>query len=190
MSARTLGGIIRSEARFFTCNVALDGSTPFVEAKRVLYTWHDRCFAQRSTAMARRDLIGATFRAVLWYESGIWTSLIGLSTEMVNDRTTCGRTTCARGDSPFELRVDLGKDVPETDIRTALATGEMGFLHSFTTGSTVDGPGVRVVAWTAGCMWRCLYCHNPDTWTMTNGIPVTISRRPRNFASTGKGSKS
>ena len=76
--------------------------------------------------------------------------------------------------SPFELRVDLGKNVPETDVRTALATGEMGFLHSFTTGSTVDGPGVRVVAWTAGCMWRCLYCHNPDTWTMTNGIPVTV----------------
>ena len=52
----------------------------------------------------------------------------------------------------------------------------MGFLHSFTTGSTVDGPGVRVVAWTAGCMWRCLYCHNPDTWTMTNGMPVTVAR--------------
>ena len=78
--------------------------------------------------------------------------------------------------SPYELRVNLGKDVPETDVRTALATGDMGFLHSFTTGATVDGPGVRVVAWTAGCMWRCLYCHNPDTWTMTNGIPVTIAR--------------
>jgi pyruvate formate lyase activating enzyme len=78
--------------------------------------------------------------------------------------------------SPFELRVDLGKDVPETDVRTALATGDMGFLHSFTTGSAVDGPGVRVVAWTAGCMWRCLYCHNPDTWTMANGIPVTVAR--------------
>jgi pyruvate formate lyase activating enzyme len=25
-------------------------------------------------------------------------------------------------------------------------------------------------------MWRCLYCHNPDTWTMTNGIPVTLQR--------------
>jgi pyruvate formate lyase activating enzyme len=78
--------------------------------------------------------------------------------------------------SPFELRVDLGKHVPESDVRTALATGDMGFLHSFTTGATVDGPGVRVVAWTAGCMWRCVYCHNPDTWTMTNGIPVTVAR--------------
>jgi pyruvate formate lyase activating enzyme len=76
--------------------------------------------------------------------------------------------------SPFELRINLGTQVPETDVRSALATGDMGFLHSFTTGATVDGPGVRVVAWTAGCMFRCLYCHNPDTWTMSNGIPVTI----------------
>ena len=78
--------------------------------------------------------------------------------------------------SPFELRVNLGKEVPESDVRSALASGDMGFLHSFTTGSTVDGPGVRVVAWTAGCQWRCRYCHNPDTWTMTNGIPVTITK--------------
>jgi pyruvate formate lyase activating enzyme len=78
--------------------------------------------------------------------------------------------------SPFELRVSLGKNVPESDVRSALATGDMGFLHSFTTGSTVDGPGVRVVAWTTGCMWRCRYCHNPDTWTMSNGFPVTIAK--------------
>jgi pyruvate formate lyase activating enzyme len=78
--------------------------------------------------------------------------------------------------SPFELRVDLGRNVPETDVRSALASGDMGFLHSFTTGSTVDGPGVRVVAWTTGCMWRCVYCHNPDTWTLTNGMPVSVAR--------------
>jgi pyruvate formate lyase activating enzyme len=76
--------------------------------------------------------------------------------------------------SPFELRVNLGKGIPDSEVRLALATGDMGFLHSFTTGATVDGPGVRVVAWTAGCMWRCRYCHNPDTWTMSNGIPVTV----------------
>ena len=84
--------------------------------------------------------------------------------------------TSLEAKSPFELRVHLGDDVPETDVRTALAGGDMGFLHSFTTGSAVDGPGVRVVAWTTGCMWRCLYCHNPDTWTMRNGIPVSVTR--------------
>lgn len=78
--------------------------------------------------------------------------------------------------SPFDLRVDLGKDIPETDVRTALADGHMGFMHSFTTGSAVDGPGVRMVGWTSGCMWRCQYCHNPDTWTMRNGIPVSVGQ--------------
>ena len=78
--------------------------------------------------------------------------------------------------SPFELRVHLGRGVPDSDVRSALATGDMGFLHSFTTGSTVDGPGVRVVAWTTGCQFRCLYCHNPDTWNMSNGIPVTLGK--------------
>jgi len=78
--------------------------------------------------------------------------------------------------SPFELRVNLATGYSEPVIKKALASGDMGFLHSFTTGSTVDGPGVRLVAWTAGCQWRCLYCHNPDTWNLMNGMPVTIER--------------
>ena len=76
--------------------------------------------------------------------------------------------------SPFELRTGLGRDIPEPELHTALAVGNMGFLHSFTTGSTVDGPGVRLVAWLSGCQFRCLYCHNPDTWNMNYGIPVTL----------------
>ena len=78
--------------------------------------------------------------------------------------------------SPFEMRVHLGEDVPDTDVRSALKTGDMGFLHSFTTGSAVDGPGIRLVAWTTACMFRCQYCHNPDTWTLSNGIPVTLEQ--------------
>ena len=90
--------------------------------------------------------------------------------------STTNRSQTIEAASPFEMRVNQAAHVPDTDVRTALVTGDMGFLHSFTTGSTVDGPGVRLVAWTTGCMWRCLYCHNPDTWTMTNGFPVTIAR--------------
>jgi pyruvate formate lyase activating enzyme len=78
--------------------------------------------------------------------------------------------------SPFELRVDQSHGLQESVVKNALATGDIGFLHSFTTGSTVDGPGVRLVAWTAGCQWRCLYCHNPDTWNMMNGRAVTLDR--------------
>jgi pyruvate formate lyase activating enzyme len=93
---------------------------------------------------------------------------------MTESRAT--KPTPLEAKSPFDLRVDLGKDVPETDVRSALAQGDMGFMHSFTTGSAVDGPGVRVVGWTTGCMWRCQYCHNPDTWTMRNGIPVSVGQ--------------
>ena len=78
--------------------------------------------------------------------------------------------------SPYDLRVSLGENVSESDSRAALKSGELGFVHSFTTGSAVDGPGVRVVAWLAGCQFKCVYCHNPDTWKMSNGIPVPLSR--------------
>jgi pyruvate formate lyase activating enzyme len=78
--------------------------------------------------------------------------------------------------SPYDLRVSLGEQVSEPDVRAALESGETGFVHSFTTGSAVDGPGVRVVGWLAGCQFRCVYCHNPDTWKMSNGMPVTLSR--------------
>ena len=84
--------------------------------------------------------------------------------------------------SPYELRVRPGEGLPETDVRSALQSGQMGFLHSFTTGSAVDGPGVRVVAWTTGCQFKCLYCHNPDTWKMSNGIPVTLARATEELA--------
>src|SRR3982750_63234 len=78
--------------------------------------------------------------------------------------------------SPFELRVNQARNVSESVVKRALDSGDIGFLHSFTTGSAVDGPGVRVVAWTAGCQWRCRYCHNPDTWSMINGMPVPVER--------------
>lgn len=78
--------------------------------------------------------------------------------------------------SPFVLRVDLAKNFTEADIDAAIASGDIGFLHSFTTGSAVDGPGIRLVAWTTGCNFRCRFCHNPDTWTVRNGIPVSIDK--------------
>jgi len=52
----------------------------------------------------------------------------------------------------------------------------IGYVHSYEVGSTVDGPGLRFVAFLTGCLLRCQYCHNPDTWHKRNGHPVTVSR--------------
>lgn len=52
----------------------------------------------------------------------------------------------------------------------------LGYVHSYEVGSTVDGPGLRFVGFLAGCLLRCQYCHNPDTWHLYNGHPVTVAR--------------
>lgn len=49
-----------------------------------------------------------------------------------------------------------------------------GFLHSVESGAAVDGPGMRFVFFMAGCLFRCVYCHNPDTWKLHNGRRITV----------------
>lgn len=93
-------------------------------------------------------------------------------------------TTRSLEGSPFELRVARQGEAQAARADLAgLASGELGFLHSYTTGSVVDGPGVRVTLWTTGCLFRCTYCHNPDTWHRKHGQLVAAEDLVERLAS-------
>jgi pyruvate formate lyase activating enzyme len=62
----------------------------------------------------------------------------------------------------------------------------VGYVHSYEVGSTVDGPGLRFVAFLTGCLLRCQFCHNPDTWHLHNGHPITVSRAMKQIAKYAK----
>ena len=49
----------------------------------------------------------------------------------------------------------------------------IGHIHSIETMGTLDGPGIRMVVFMQGCMLRCAYCHNPDTWFFNKGTETT-----------------
>ncbi len=43
-----------------------------------------------------------------------------------------------------------------------------GYINSFESFGTKDGPGIRFVLFMQGCPLRCLYCHNVDSWELKN----------------------
>ncbi|MCG4282349.1 pyruvate formate-lyase-activating protein [Lacticaseibacillus saniviri] len=49
----------------------------------------------------------------------------------------------------------------------------IGYVHSIESFGSVDGPGIRYIAFLQGCRMRCEYCHNPDTWNIGVGEEMT-----------------
>jgi pyruvate formate lyase activating enzyme len=73
-------------------------------------------------------------------------------------------------------RLDLKAD-PNGEARIDPdETGQSGFIHSFETAGTLDGPGIRFVVFMTGCPLRCQYCQNPDTWHVRNGSPMSVDQ--------------
>ena len=56
----------------------------------------------------------------------------------------------------------------------AVREGDLGSVHSWELVTAVDGPGTRLTYFLSGCALRCLYCQNPDTWRLPDGIPTTL----------------
>ena len=43
-------------------------------------------------------------------------------------------------------------------------------FHNITKCDVLNGDGVRVVLWLAGCSHHCKNCHNPETWDENGGL--------------------
>lgn len=49
-----------------------------------------------------------------------------------------------------------------------------GRIHSIESMGLVDGPGIRTVVFFQGCDLRCKYCHNPDTWNLSEERELAV----------------
>jgi len=78
--------------------------------------------------------------------------------------------------SRYDLRVGLSPDAPDESELKDDGQGKFGYVHSYETSSRYDGPGLRAVLFVSGCLLRCTYCHNPDTWHLKDGTYVSAQQ--------------
>jgi len=78
--------------------------------------------------------------------------------------------------SRYDLRVGLSPDAPDESELKDDGQGAFGYVHSYETSSRYDGPGLRAVLFVSGCLLRCTYCHNPDTWHLKDGTYISAQQ--------------
>jgi len=77
--------------------------------------------------------------------------------------------------SRYDLRAGISPDAPDENA-VKDEVGSFGYCHSYETSSRYDGPGLRLVLFLSGCLLRCTYCHNPDTWHLKDGTYVSVDQ--------------
>ena len=58
--------------------------------------------------------------------------------------------------------------------------------HNITKDDMLNGEGLRVVLWVAGCGHACPGCHNPVTWDADGGLPFDQDAEDELFAELDK----
>ncbi len=58
--------------------------------------------------------------------------------------------------------------------------------HNITKDDMLNGEGLRVVLWVAGCGHACPGCHNPMTWDAEGGLPFDQAAEDELFAELAK----
>ena len=58
--------------------------------------------------------------------------------------------------------------------------------HNITKDDMLNGDGLRVVLWVAGCSHGCKECQNPVTWDPNGGLPFTANERAEIFGELNK----